>query len=102
MTDDKILCCRECSDKPPHKLWMPELAKWLRGEAGRHMASMRVGKGAGPCSHALQLKLWADQLEAMAAHPGTPAMVPALERVGETLVCPECGKVYADVGEGEA
>jgi hypothetical protein len=43
--------------------WQSDLAQWLRGEAGRHMASMRVAKGAPPSSHALQLKLWADQVE---------------------------------------
>lgn len=49
--------------------WMLDLAKWLRGEAGRHMATMRVAKGAQNDSHALQLKLWADLIEARAASP---------------------------------
>jgi hypothetical protein len=46
--------------------WTKDLSKWLRGEAGRHMASI-APKGATITSHALQLKLWADQIDGYAS-----------------------------------
>jgi len=42
---------------------LTKLAKWLRGEAGRHMASVRAAKGATKDQHALTLVMWADIVE---------------------------------------
>lgn len=46
---------------------LQKLSTWLRGEAGRHMASMRVAKGAPKDSHALHLLLWADLVDQVIA-----------------------------------
>jgi hypothetical protein len=67
----------------PAELWMPELALWLRGEAGRHMASI-APKGATVTSHALQLRLWAEQLEFIASHPEPASATPAAPSPAQT------------------